>query len=210
MTGKKVIVALDGISTEKALKIAKTLKNEVWGFKVNDLLYQDIFIIKKLKKFGRVFADVKVHDIPNTVRNTIRQLSKLKVDFITVYAEGGIKMMKVAMKNAGRSKIIGVTSLTSNKDASNVSKLVRGALKGKIDGIVCSGFELKTISKIKGSKRLIKVVPGIRPNLYKKLDDQIRKITPSEAIKLGADYLVIGRPITKSRNPLKVLKELMG
>lgn len=208
--GKKVIVALDGISAKKALKIARTLKGKVWGFKVNDLLYEDISIIRKLKKFGGVFVDVKLHDIPNTVLNTVRRLSKLKTDFITVHASGGTEMMKVAKKNAGQAKIVAVTTLTSSKDSHNVLNLVKDALKAGVDGIVCSGLELRAISRIRGTKALLKIIPGIRPKSYKKSDDQFRKVTPSRAIKLGADYLVIGRPITKSKDPLKTLLKIVG
>jgi orotidine-5'-phosphate decarboxylase len=207
---KKIIVALDGMPAKEALRIANILKGEVWGFKVNDLLFDYSLIIRKLKKYGKVFADAKLHDIPNTVGNSARKLSELGADIITVHATGGIEMMKVAKQNARKSKIIAVTVLTSGKvkRRSDVLRLVKDAIKAKVDGIVCSGHELEPINELQGSKLLIKVIPGIRPKWYKTKDDQIRKITPPEAIRLGADYLVIGRPITKSKNFLKVIKNI--
>lgn len=210
MNNKKVIVALDGITQEKALKIAKSLSGLVWGFKINDLLYENISIIRKLKKYGNVFADAKFHDIPNTVANSVRKLSDQGVDIITVHASGGIEMMKAAKKNSGKSKIIAVTVLTSSKlnFPTEVLRLTKKTIEAGLYGIVCSGHELKSIVRIEGIKGHLKIVPGIRPSWYKEKDDQVRKMTPDEAIRLGADYLVIGRPLTKSKNILKTLQNI--
>lgn len=194
--GNKVIVALDGISEKEALRIAKLLKGKVWGFKVNDLLFANPGIIGKLKKFGKVFADAKLYDIPNTVANGIRRLSAAGADMITVHASGGIEMMRAAKKNAGRSKILAVTVLTSfqGNQKKEVLRMVKEAAVAGVDGVVCSGHELKYLAKFS----LLKIVPGIRPKGYNRKDDQKRTVTPEEAIKFGADYLVIGRPITNS------------
>ena len=89
-------------------------------------------------------------------------------------------------------------------------RLVKDAIKAGVDGIVCSGHELEAIKGVRGSKKLIKVVPGIRPTGYTEKDDQKRKITTNEALKAGADYLVIGRPITQSKNILKALEQISG
>lgn len=205
----KVIVALDGISEKKALQIAKILKGRVWGFKVNDLLFEKGDIIRKLKKFGNVFADAKLYDIPSTVANSVRRLSASGADFITVHGRGGVGMMKAAKRNALRSKIFAVTVLTSHEENSKeVARLVRDALTAGVDGIVCSGHDLLSIRRIPGSKSLLKIVPGIRPVWYKKKDDQKRTITPKEAIELGADYLVIGRPILNARDPIRALVDM--
>ena len=211
MKKENLIIALDGIAEKEALKIARILKGKVWGSKVGDLLYEDSSIIRKLKKFGHVFADVKLHDIPNTVANSVKRLSYAGADMITVHASGGVPMMKAAKQNAGRSKILAVTVLTSqnNKNTKrNVTKLAQDAIDAGLDGVVCSGRELKALKGVRGIKSMIKVVPGIRPVWYSKKDDQKRTITPHEAIRLGADYLVIGRPITKAKSPLKALNEL--
>ena len=194
--GNKIIVALDGISEKEALRIARLLKGLVWGFKVNDLLFESLGVIVKLKKFGNVFADAKLYDIPNTVTNSVRKLSTTGADMITVHASGGVEMMKAAKRSAGKSKILAVTVLTSfqGNQKKMVLKLVRDAEKAGLDGIVCSGLELKYLAKFS----LLKVVPGIRPKDYNKKDDQKRTVTAEEAVKLGADYLVIGRPIINS------------
>ncbi len=207
----KIIVALDGISSAEALRLAKKLKGRVWGFKVNDLLFSDSKIISKLKKFGNVFADAKLYDIPNTVSNSVKKLSAEGSDIITVHSSGGVEMMKVAKKSAGKCKVIAVTLLTSLPGNTNmVLELTGDAIKAGVDGIVCSGGDLKHIDKISGSKSLIKIVPGVRPIWHKTNDDQKRKVTPKEAINFGADYLVIGRPITSAKDPIEALSNLFS
>lgn len=201
---KKIIVALDGISEKEAIKIAKELKGLVWGFKVNDLLFASPGIIKKLKKLGNVFADAKLHDIPNTVANSVSELSKAGADIITVHASGGIEMMKAALRHRGKSKIIAVAVLTSIKKADNFLKLFGYAKKANVDGVVCSAPELKYVKK-----PFIKIVPGIRPDWYNTKDDQSRTATPMEAINLGADLIVIGRPILNSGNPRKAVLRIL-
>ncbi len=209
VNNSKIIVALDGISNKKALRTASILKGHVWGFKVSDLLFEDAMIIGKLKKFGNVFADVKLHDIPNTVSNSVKRLSALGADFITVHSDGGIEMMKAAKQSAGRSRILAVTILTSlEANPRKLLKLTRDTLRANIDGIVCSGHDLPYINRIRGSKSLLRIVPGIRPSWYREKDDQKRTITPQEAVKLGADYLVIGRPILNTEDPIKSFSDM--
>lgn len=212
MNGKKIIVALDGIKISEAIRIARILEGKVWGFKVNDLLHKDSDIIKKLKRYGRVFADAKLYDIPNTVSNTVKVLSKNGADIITVHAQGGIEMMQSAKKSAGKSKIIAVTVLTSKKTKSNreVLGLVQDAISAGIDGIVCSGNELESIKSLPGSLKMIKVVPGVRPAGYDSKDDQVRTVTPNQALINGANLIVIGRPITKSKNILNTFNKIIS
>ncbi len=200
------------MSSRESLRIAKLLKGLVWGFKVNDVLYEDMSIIRKLKKFGRVFVDVKLYDISNTVGNSVRRISRAGADIITVHASGGIEMMKAAKQNAGKTKIIAVTVLTSMKlkNMDEVIKLTRDAVKADVDGIVCSGQELYKVQKVKGTDSRVIIVPGIRPKSYKTQDDQVRTVMAAEAIKFGADYIVIGRPITQSKNILKALHDIVG
>ena len=206
MDNKKIIVALDGMNRNDAVKIAKILRGKVWGFKVNDLLYNNGSIVTQLKKYGKVFADAKLHDIPNTVANSVKKLSKAGADIITVHASGGIEMMKAAKINSGKSKIIAVTVLTSTKlnSSKQVLNLVKDAMKASMDGLVCSGKEVNALKRLTGTRSMIKVVPGIRPNTYKTKDDQKRIVTPTEALKLGADLLVIGRPITSGKFQKKI------
>ena len=221
---KKIIVALDGNNFSKIKKIALSLKNEVYAYKVGYEFFFNFGIdgYKKIKEiYPKIFLDLKLHDIPNTVEQGIKALEKLKPVFTTIHISGGDDMNKFSVKKTSRkTKILGVsilTSLDSNQTKKYynekniqllVKKLVKYAKKNGLDGIVCSPLEIKTIRKEIG-KRMIIVVPGIRPiNYSKKNDDQKRTLTPIEAIEMGANYLVIGRPITSSKNPLKTIKEI--
>ena len=176
---------------------------------------------KDIKKIcPKIFLDLKLHDIPNTVKNGIIAVKKLQPILTTIHISGGDEMQKASLiKTKNKTKILGVSILTSlnslqtkkyfNEPDINklVKKYVSFAKKNKLDGIVCSPLEIKFIRQIVGSKFLI-VVPGIRPKSYKKIDDQKRFIAPEDAINLGANLLVIGRPITESKNPLKTIKEI--
>ena len=221
---KKIIVALDGNNFSKIKKIALSLKNEVYAYKVGYEFFFNFGIdgYKKIKEiYPKIFLDLKLHDIPNTVKQGIKALEKLKPVFTTIHISGGDEMNKFSAKKTNRkTKILGVsilTSLDSNQTKKYyneknvqllVKKLVKYAKKNGLDGIVCSPLEIKAIRKEIG-KEMIIVVPGIRPiNYSKKNDDQKRTLTPIEAIEMGANYLVIGRPITSSKNPLKTIKEI--
>ena len=221
---KKIIVALDGNNFSKIKKIALSLKNEVYAYKVGYEFFFNFGIdgYKKIKEiYPKIFLDLKLHDIPNTVEQGIKALEKLKPVFTTIHISGGDEMNKFSVKKPSRkTKILGVsilTSLDSNQTKKYyneknvkllVKKLVKYAKKNGLDGIVCSPLEINAIRKEVG-KEMIIVVPGIRPiNYSKKNDDQKRTLTPIEAIEMGADYLVIGRPITSSKNPLKTIKEI--
>ncbi len=206
---KNIIVALDGISSKEALRIARMMHGRVWGFKVSDLLFEDSAIIGRLKKFGRVFADAKLYDIPNTVTNTVARLSKKGASFITVHASGGTEMMKAAVCAAGRSKILAVTVLTSKSDPTAVVQLARAAAKAGVSGIVCSGHELEAVRRVPELRPLLKVVPGIRPRWYRIKHDQKRTMTPAHALERGADYLVVGRPLLRAADPVKALDRLI-
>jgi len=221
---KKIIVALDGNNFSKIKKIVLSLKNEVYAYKVGYEFFFNFGIAgyNKIQEiYPKIFLDLKLHDIPNTVEQGIKALKKLKPVFTTIHISGGDEMNKFSVKKTNRkTKILGVsilTSLDSNQTKKYyneknvqllVKKLVKYAKKNGLDGIVCSPLEIKTIRKEIG-KRMIIVVPGIRPiNYSKKNDDQKRTLTPIEAIEMGANYLVIGRPITSSKNPLKTIKEI--
>ena len=210
--GKKVVVALDGIDRARALELAAELSNVVWGFKVNDLLLQyGVSIISDLKKFGAVFADAKLHDIPNTVSNSVARLAGAGADLITIHGSGGVKMIEAACRGKAQAKILAVTVLTSIDDETSksiygvsprdgVERLAGLALAGGADGVVCSPEELGLFESGRLSS-LIRVTPGIRPADYGKSDDQSRVLTPEAAIKRGASLLVIGRPITGEKDP---------
>ena len=222
---KKIIVALDLDNIDKALKLVNKLKKEVYAFKIGHEFFYN-FGIKGYKEIynicPRIFLDLKLHDIPNTVQKGLKAISKLKPIFTTIHISGGDEMQKIsALKNNKKTNILGVTVLTSLNEKQtlkyykekNVNILVKKfasyAKKNNINGLVCSPLEIKVVRKEVG-KKMILVVPGIRPE-KKPLsikDDQKRTLTPKEAINLGADFLVIGRPIIKSKNPLETIKKI--
>ena len=218
----KVIVALDNKNLRQIVSIVKKTKSEAYGFKIGKEFFYSYGIegYKKIYKLSpNIFLDLKLHDIPNTVQKALKALIKLNPLLTTIHISGGDDMQKISSKlKRNKTLILGVTILTSlnsqqtkkyyNNNNINqlVKKFAQNATNNKLDGIVCSPLELKTVRKVVGKKMLI-VVPGIRLEKNKK-NDQKRILTPKEAINLGADYLVIGRPIVESINPLKTLKEI--
>ena len=217
-----IFFPLDGMNVKEALEKAALLQGKVFGFKINDLLDDEgVQIVPKLKKFGRLWADNKFKDIPNTVGNRVKKWSDAGADFITVHASGGIEMMMKAVANRGKSKILAVTVLTSHQEdnahlaygspsKAKVIQLARWAKLAGVDAIVCSGEELEVLGQQPELSDLIKVVPGIRPIWYQKPDDQKKKKTPVQAIELGADFLVIGRPIAEADDPLQAIDKTMA
>ena len=222
---KKVIVALDNKSISEITNLVKTIKSHAYGFKIGKEFFYNYGLegYKNIYKLSNnIFLDLKLHDIPNTVERALKALIKLKPILTTIHISGGDEMQKITSNlKRDKTKILGVTILTSlnsnqtkkyynNKNVNQlVKKFAQNAKNNKLDGIVCSPLELKTVRKAVGNKMLI-VVPGIRLEKNKNIikDDQQRILTPKEAIKLGADYLVIGRPIVESNNPLRTLKEI--
>ncbi len=222
---KKIIVALDTANLGKAIKLVQILKKEVYAFKIGHEFFYNFGLegYKKIYKIcPRIFLDLKLHDIPNTVEKGLRAIIKLKPIFTTIHLSGGDQMQKISkIKSNKKTKILGVTILTSldKKQTSkyykekNVKMLVKRfskyAKENNINGLVCSPLEIESIRKAIG-KKMILVVPGIRlqKKLLNKKDDQKRTLDPKEAIKLGADFLVIGRPITESKNPLLTIKNI--
>ncbi len=220
----KIIVALDSNNIKKIKKLVHLLKNEVYGFKIGYEFFLNFGIdgYNQIKKISsKIFLDLKLHDIPNTVKNAIKAIEKLGPEFTTIHLSGGDEMQKLSItKKKRRTKILGVSILTSLDPIqtkkyykeSNIKKLVRKFIKNAklngLDGIVCSPLEIELVKKEVGNSLLI-VVPGIRLNNSKiKKDDQKRFVSPKKAIDLGADLLVIGRPITSAKNPLIAIKEI--
>ena len=219
---KKVIVALDSNNINQIIRLVKILKQDVFAFKIGYQFFYN-FGLEGYKKIylicPKIFLDLKLHDIPNTVEKGLEGIFKMKPLFTTIHISGGDHMMQVSKFKKNNTKILGVSILTSlDSDQTkkyynqkNVSLLVKkfaqAAKKNKLDGVVCSPQEIKHIRKIVG-KNFIIVTPGIRITNNLKSDDQKRVETPKKALELGANYLVIGRPITKSRDPLKTLKDI--
>ena len=222
MFNKRVIVALDSNDINKTINLVKTLRKDVYAFKIGYEFFFN-FGLNGYKKIysicPKIFLDLKLHDIPNTVKNGLNALAKIKPLLTTIHISGGDQMMLSSKPKKNFIKILGVSILTSLNsrqtkkyyNESNVSVLVKKfaklAKKNKLDGVVCSPKEIKYIRKQIG-KNFIIVTPGIRINNKIKKDDQKRIETPRKAIEMGANYLVIGRPITQAKDPLKVLKEI--
>ena len=220
---KKIIIALDSDNFEYTLNVVKNLKKEAFAFKIGYEFFFNFGLegYKIIQKENiRIFLDLKLHDIPNTVKKGISAISKLNPYFTTIHLSGGDEMQIAANNSKKKTQILGVSVLTSlnseqtnkfyfNKDIESiVSNFANYALHNKLDGIVCSPKEIKIIKKITLNKLLI-ITPGIRPLNYKELgDDQERTMTPKEAIDAGANYLVIGRPITQSTKPLEELQSI--
>ena len=222
---KKIIVALDLDNVNKAVKLVKELKKEVYAFKIGHEFFYN-FGIKGYKRIyeicPKIFLDLKLHDIPNTVLKGLKAILKLKPIFTTIHISGGDEMQKISIsKKNSKTTILGVTVLTSldkkqtlkyykHKNVNIlVKKFANYAKKNNLSGLVCSPLEINIVRQEVG-KKMILVVPGIRPDKtnFSKKDDQKRTLTAKEAINLGADYLVIGRPIIESKNPLGTIKKI--
>ena len=223
MKMNKIFVACDSNNISKVKKIiSKTQNSKIkvgykFGLEFLNSKNGRNFLSKLKNKI--VFADMKIHDIPNTCISAVRAIKDLNVNYLTIHISSGLKAIKAAKKVAGKTKLIGVTILTSLNDKAlkeigfnkNVKKIVldqaKLAKKAKLDAIVCSAQEIKIVKKV--FKKEI-ITPGIRFN--SKTNDQIRTLTPKQAYKNGSDWLVIGRPITKGniKKNMKTLIDHLG
>ena len=208
MKKNKIFVACDSTNISKIKKIIQETKNP--QLKIGYKFGLEFFNSKNGRNFIAklnneiVFADLKLHDIPNTCVSAIKAIKDLKVNYLTIHISSGLKALKSAKKVSGKIKLIGVTILTSLDNKSlkqigftkDVKKLVHHqaelANKAKLDAIVCSAQEVKIVKKV-FNKEII--TPGIR--FSSKSNDQKRVLTPREAYRNGANWLVIGRNITK-------------
>ena len=214
---KKLIVALDFDSAELALKFLGNLDPEKCLVKVGlELFISEGWKILDLisEKGFEIFLDLKLHDIPNTVANSVRMISNFNVALTTIHLNGGKDMIEAATLEKGNIKILGVSILTSlsKNDIFEIThtefdiyfnNLISIALNTNIDGVVCSPNELH---KLKNFNKL-KVVPGIRNDISN--DDQKRIMSSSEAYERGADFIVVGRPITKSDDPRRAMESFL-
>ena len=218
----KSFIALDLKSNQQNINIVKKLSSYVYGFKVGYRSFyntQSKELVSEIKKSKcKLFLDLKLHDIPNTVTCAIDSLSKINPDFLTLHISGGKEMMKAAVKsikkNKLKTKILGVTLLTSldGKDSEkiykerNTSKLVKKfaeiANNVNIHGLICSGDDLKVLRKY---NKLIKITPGVK--MFARNDDQKRVTFAHNALQDGASFVVIGRELIESKKPLDLLKE---
>ncbi len=219
--GTKLFVALDYPDAKSALSIYKKLNSLDVGFKVGLELFtaEGPDIVRKLVGEGaEVFLDLKFHDIPNTVAGAVRSAAELGVAFANIHIVGGEAMVRAAVKEKGDTKLLGVTVLTSVDDSAlsevGIERqasdwVLELAKKGKtwgLDGVVCSPLEIGSVGKACG-KNFVTMVPGIRPAGAE--GDQKRVMTPLEASEAGAHYIVVGRPITQAKDPVKAAKEIL-
>ena len=228
---KDVIIALDFSTANETLAFLSSFSDFHPFVKVGmEIFYAEgPAIVKELKDRGhKVFLDLKLHDIPNTVRKAMRVLAGLGVDITNVHAAGTVQMMRAALEgltegsaNGQRPQLIAVTQLTSTSEETLhnellipqpmeqvVAQYAKNAAAAGIDGVVCSPLEVPDVKKACGSG-FITVTPGVR-FADSSTDDQSRIATPARARELGSDYIVVGRPITQAANPLEAYKRCLS
>lgn len=231
--GKDVIIACDFASAEDTFKFLDKFTEEKPFVKIGmELFYAEgPSIVREIKRRGhKIFLDLKLHDIPNTVKKSMAVLSKLDVDMTNLHAAGTIDMMKAALEGLTREDgtrpiLIAVTQLTSTSEermqnellinASINDTIVKYAQNAKIaglDGVVCSPLEAGMVKQA-CSKDFITVTPGVR-FADGEVGDQVRVTTPEKAREIGSDYIVVGRPITQADDPVaayrRCCKEFIG
>lgn len=221
----KVIVALDYANAKEALALVDQLDPSLCKLKVGKELFTatgPALVEKLTTKNFKVFLDLKFHDIPNTVAKACEAASNLGVWMLNVHASGGSEMMQAALEGINKTQnkphLIAVTILTSMKQKNldeiginnnienQVIKLAKLTQQNGLHGVVCSGLEAQLLRQ-ETDKQFLLVTPGIRPASTNK-DDQSRVLTPQQALRSGADYLVIGRPITQAANPIEALQAI--
>ena len=231
---KDVIIACDFASRQQALGFLDAFESHRKPFvKIGmELFYAEgPDIVRELKRRGHpVFLDLKLHDIPNTVRKAMRVLSALDVDIVNVHAAGTIEMMRAALEgltreDGSRPLLIAVTQLTSTSEErmqqelligaginDTIVKYAQNAREAGLDGVVCSPLEAAMVKQACGPQFLT-VTPGIRFADASK-DDQVRITTPARAREIGSDYIVVGRPVTAAPDPVaayeRCLKEFLN
>ena len=230
---KDVIVACDFPSAEDCFRFLDRFSQEKPFVKIGMELYyaEGPNIVREIKQRGhKIFLDLKLHDIPNTVRKAMRVLSRLDVDIVNLHAAGGSNMMKAALDgltraDGSRPLLIAVTQLTSTDQSLMESELLikkpldevvmayaQNAAASGLDGVVCSPLEASRVHEVCGES-FFAVTPGVR-FADDDADDQKRVTTPAKARELGADFIVVGRPITQAEDPVaayrKCIEEFLG
>lgn len=220
----KLVVALDVPGSKEALQLAGSLCGHAEWLKIGLRLFTGSgpFIVRKLREEGfKIFLDLKFYDIPNTVAEAVAAACELGVDMLTIHCQGGKKMCKVALDAAsawGNAPFIfGVTALTSfaNGEMPGIGKavsdfafeLAADAAQWGLNGVVCSGHEAEAIKR--DFPALLCLCPGIRPSGSGR-GDQSRIMTPAKAVKAGADFLVVGRPIIQAGDPARAAAAIIA
>ncbi len=222
---ERLVVALDGDSLVRAQELVELLGDEVVNFEIGLELFTACgpAVIDEIRKAGcRAFLDLKYHDIPSTVAKAVVAAARMGVSLMNVHASGGQRMMRKAREaldkiEGERPLLIAATVLTSMSTLGDVGiqfevreqvmRLAKLALEAGLDGVNASPLEISNIRQVCGNNFLI-VTPGIRM-AGDDADDQLRIGGPQQAIAAGADYLVVGRPITRARDPLSVVRNMI-
>ncbi|MCJ7663553.1 MAG: orotidine-5'-phosphate decarboxylase [Desulfobacterales bacterium] len=226
-----IIFALDVGNWAEAERFVDELREYVWGFKIGKELFTWMgpkVVEMVQERGGKVFLDLKYHDIPSTVAKAAAMATRLRVSMFNLHALGGVEMMRAAVEASHEAAqkeglpapmILGVTVLTSLQTRDlravgitlpveeEVVQLASLAQQAGLDGVVASPLEIKPLREACGADMVI-VTPGVRPDKSRR-NDQIRVMTPHDAVKAGADYLVIGRPIREAADPLKAAQEIL-
>ena len=232
MSQNQLIVALDVENLAAANELVTTLFDNIKWFKIGKQLFTAVgpASVKLLREAQKnIFLDLKFHDIPNTVSGAVASGTRIGANMINMHTSGGLEMMRAAGEAAEKQAseldipkptLLGVTLLTSVDEANfqrdfgtqrklrdQVAYLAELSQKAGLDGVVASPLEIELIRKVCGNDFVI-VTPGIRPE-WAASNDQHRMMTPSEATAAGADYIVVGRPITASDNPREAVKRIL-
>jgi orotidine-5'-phosphate decarboxylase len=228
----KLIIALDVETATEARRLFSLLGGQAGMFKVGSQLFTAAgpeLVREIVATGGRVFLDLKFHDIPNTVAAACREAVRLGVSLLNVHAAGGSDMMRraaeatnetAARENLQRPKLIAVTVLTSANEGvlreigvaseleAQVKRLAELAAASGLDGVVASPHEIGAVRSVVTNKEFLLVTPGVRP-AEAAHDDQKRVMTPGEAVRAGADYIVVGRAILRARDPQRAAQEIV-
>lgn len=232
MDKNKPIIALDFKAQNEVIEFLDRFSTEKLNLKIGMELFYSTGpeFVKEIVEMGHdIFLDLKLYDIPNTVHHSMIQFAKLGVSMVNLHASGGVEMMEAAkaglelgvQKDQTLPILIGVTQLTSRdpddniyeqqlavSQEENIVHLAKLTEQSGLDGVVCSPLEVEKIKSNVGEKFLT-ITPGIRlMNQTIRNDDQVRITTPNRAAEYGSDYIVVGRPITKAKNPLKTYNEI--
>ena len=223
VVNEKIIVALDNSNTFEQLHIVENLGDKINFYKIGlgSLSSGGLALANELKSMGkRIFLDLKLFDIGNTIETAVKGLSQFDLDFLTVHGDPYVIEAAVKGRDNTNLKILAVTFLTSlNRTDLNQSLIKDGEITDLVkqrasiafaagaDGVICSAGDIKNVRELRPKTRKLIVTPGIRPKGISK-DDQKRVGDPGEALRDGADFLVLGRPITASRDPAKNLEKI--
>ena len=216
---KQIITAVDESNLDLFKEIIDSLDSDLCMVKIGSVSFNALgheAVLYAANKGFDIFLDLKLHDIPNTVKKSIKGLVSLPIKMLTIHTSGGKQMMEAAMQAVEGSniKVFGVTALTSLSDTDTnkiykrdavdqVEAMLDLAEESGIDGVVCSPHELHLLA---ARESLLSITPGIR--LRNSDDDQSRVMTPKEAIRLGANHIVVGRPITEAQDIKNALQEI--